>query len=270
VISDAIYSAIKRQKEQPDIYLSRLGASGIGAACLRSVFYDWRKYSKEDVSGRIYRLFETGHLQEERIVADLRSAGFSVWDKDENGNQFTYVDDTGHFVCKIDGVVSHTLFTNAEPTVLEIKTHSKKSFDETAKKGVQKAKPEHYVQMQAGIWLSGIPRALYVALCKDNEQYYTEHVDADQGVQDWIKERIKTLVTSDYLPARISEDSSGWNCTYCKSLKVCSGEMQPLKHCRSCRNLIAIADGDFGCELDGTIKSRDEQLQGCESYDARI
>jgi hypothetical protein len=44
------------------------------------------------------RLFETGHLQEERIVEDLRRAGFAVWDKREDGRQFEFIDETGQFI----------------------------------------------------------------------------------------------------------------------------------------------------------------------------
>jgi hypothetical protein len=36
------------------------------------------------------RLFGTGHWQEDRIVKDLRDAGFSVWDKQDDGKQFAF------------------------------------------------------------------------------------------------------------------------------------------------------------------------------------
>ena len=76
-----IYSAIEK-KETNKFRLTRVGASGIGNECTRAVWYDWRGYTKSSFDGRLLRLFRTGHLQEDRIVADLKLAGFEVWEKE--------------------------------------------------------------------------------------------------------------------------------------------------------------------------------------------
>ena len=89
-----VYAAIKEDKQDPDLYLGRLGSSFIGNECLRSIWLSWRAYAKTDFDGRMLRLFETGHLQEERIVADLNRAGFKVRAVNpKTGSQYECVDE---------------------------------------------------------------------------------------------------------------------------------------------------------------------------------
>ena len=99
-----IYEAIEKDNKR-DFKLSRLGASSIGDDCIRRIWLSWRGYDNPSFDGRMLRLFETGNLQEKRIIQDLRKAGFGVWDAYENGLQFAYTDETKHFVVKIDGVI---------------------------------------------------------------------------------------------------------------------------------------------------------------------
>ena len=101
---DRIYENIKLNAHKP-IRLSRLGASGIGDSCLRKIWLSWRAYDVSDFDGRMLRLFNTGHLQEQRIIDDLIQAGCQVWAVDPHGQQYTYTDDTGHFVVKVDGII---------------------------------------------------------------------------------------------------------------------------------------------------------------------
>jgi hypothetical protein len=51
--------------------------------------------------------------------------------------------------------------------VVEFKTHSAKSFRKLVQRGVAEAKPQHWAQMQVYMQLTGLTRALYVAVCKD-------------------------------------------------------------------------------------------------------
>ena len=74
-----IYTAIKQRQSRP-MRLSRLGASSIGEECLRKIWMDWRGYGSVEFDGRMLRLFETGHLQEDRIVSDLKAAGYTVYE----------------------------------------------------------------------------------------------------------------------------------------------------------------------------------------------
>ena len=265
----AIYEAIQKHEKNP-FKLSRLGASGIGNECLRAVWLEWRGYADSNFDGRLLRLFRTGHLQEDRIIEDLRRAGFQVWSHQENGEQFTYTDPTGHFVAKLDGVIKGVPGAEKTPHDLEIKTHNKKSFSEVSAKGVQIAKPAHYVQMQAGMMFSGLTRSLYVALCKDDEQFYVERIKPDEALMEDIRKRIARLAEAELIPAGISENGNSFLCKWCDMRKACVGEEQPVKTCRSCLNVQVVTEGGgWACSLTGEALSGKAQMEACDHYEAR-
>lgn len=267
-MADVIYEAIEKEQSRDRLYLARLGASSIGEECLRSLWYSWRAYYDKKFGGRMLRLFETGQLQEDRIIQDLRRAGYDVWSHDENGKQFTYTDETGHFVCKLDGVIKGVPSAEKTPHDLEIKTHNKKSYEELKKKGVEKAKPFHYWQMQAGMMYGGFPRALYVALCKDDEDYHVERVRPDAAVQEEIKGKIIKLIEARMPPVGISPDAGAFGCKWCDMRPVCIGEVEPIRTCRSCEHVEPVKqDGQWVCTLTGQVLSQDNQRETCEHYE---
>lgn len=265
-MADNIYAYYEKQNEKP-IYLARIGASGIGDPCLRSIWLSWRAYDDKKFDGRMLRLFSTGHLQEERIQADLINAGFKVWTHQEDGNQFTYNDETGHFVAKLDGVIKGVIGAEKTPHDLEIKTHSLKSFEDVLKKGVEKAKPVHYWQMQAGMLFSKLPRALYVALCKNDERYHIERVYPDPIVQEEVGRKIIKLVTARTPPVGISDDAGAFDCRWCDMKEVCTGQKKPIRTCRSCDYVQVVpSNGEWYCTRHGQMLSNEEQKNACSSY----
>lgn len=266
-IIQRVYAAIAEEKQDKELYLGRLGSSSIGNECPRATWLSWRAFSKSEFGGRMLRLFETGHLQEARIVADLKRAGFTVFDVDSEGNQFQYTDDTGHFISKIDGVIKGVPGCVEKPHVLEIKTHNKNSFAGVIKHGVQKSKPTHYAQIQSTMMLSGIERTLYVALCKDDEQFYVERIKADKTEQTLIGKRIISLVNATMRPARINEDPESFACKFCDMKEVCFNKVEPLRTCRSCVNVRAVDNGEWHCDRHGSRLSKDAQRSACGEYE---
>ena len=260
-----IYAAIKQRQSRP-MRLSRLGASGIGEECLRKIWMDWRGYGSVEFDGRMLRLFETGHLQEDRIVSDLKAAGYTVYEKDSNGEQFTFTDKTGHFVVKLDGVIKGIPSAENTPHVLEAKTHNKKSFDELEKKGVVISKPMHYYQVQAGMLFSGIERGLYFALGKDNEAIYVRRIKPDTHTQNDILKRIDILVNAEIRPARIGESDEAYPCRWCDFKEVCFDKKPPLKNCRTCEFSRPVEEGKWWCDHNDFNLPMELQLEGCESY----
>lgn len=267
-IVNRIYDGIQKEKAKTDLYLGRLGSSFIGEECIRHVWLDWRGFAREDFDGRMLRLFETGHLQETRIVEDLRRAGLAVWDKREDGKQFEFVDDTGHFITKLDGVVKDVPESEETPHILEVKTHNKNSFSTLVKKGVEEAKPLHYAQMQISMALGGFTRALYVSVCKDDEQFYVERVKQNKTEQAKLQKKIIKLVEARLRPAGISDDATSFACKFCSMKQVCTREVEPLRHCRTCAMCTPTPAGTWSCKLNKETLSLDRQRLGCEHHEA--
>ena len=261
----AIYTAIKESKAET-MRLSRLGASSIGEECIRKIWMSWRGYDNFEFDGRMLRLFETGHLQETRIIVDLRLAGFTVHDIDSNNNQFTFTDDTGHFVVKIDGVIKGVPGAENTPHVLEAKTHNDNSFKDLEKKGVALSKPMHYYQVQAGMLFSGIERGLYIALNKNDERYYVRRIKPDIHIQNEILKRIKVLLAAELRPAGIGENIEVFPCRWCDFKEVCYNQKEPLMNCRTCEYSRPIEDGKWYCEHHDSELTLNAQLLGCVNH----
>lgn len=265
-LEQLIYSAYEK-RESKAIYLARIGASGIGEECVRSIWYDWRAFHNDTPSGRMLRLFQTGHLQEARIVQDLKDAGLEVWDVDtDTGKQWVYTAASGHFVCKPDGVVRGVPGAEKTPHLLEIKTSNANGFKELERHGVMKAKPQHYYQMHAGMWLARLDRALYVALRKDDEQYYIERVVRDESCIADIERKLEQLTMSMSPPPRIAEKEGDWRCKFCDGKDVCWGKAQPLVNCRTCQHAAIKDDGGWFCEQQSTLLTQAAQLKGCDLW----
>ncbi len=119
--------------ERPRLYL---GASSIGAECDRQLWYNFRGCVKPEFSGRMYRLFETGDLEEARFVKELKAIGCTVHDVDpQTGQQFEVIALGGHFRGHMDGCALGIPEAPKTWHVLEFKTHNAKSFDEAEKRG---------------------------------------------------------------------------------------------------------------------------------------
>jgi len=262
-VASLIDAAHESIKEPPR---GHLGASVIGHHCDRYLWLSFRWACPEQFNGRILRLFRRGQNEESVVVSDLRAAGCEVSDLDTNGRQYGFRD--GHFAGSIDGIVlSGVPEAPNKPHVLEIKTHSIKSFNELEKEGVKKSKPMHYAQMQTYMARMNIDRALYFAVCKDDDRIYTERVRLDKDEADRLAERAQRIIASDRMPEPISADPTWYQCKYCSAADLCHGNKRlPDINCRTCANFTANRDGTAHCARFGEIPTLDAQRAGCEAH----
>ena len=249
------------------LYLGRLGASSIGEECMRKVWLSWRGYASSQFSGRMLRLFGTGHWQEDRVVADLKAAKLQVWEKRADGSQFEFTDPTGHLIVKLDGVVKGVPLSTEKAHALEVKTHNQTSFNSVMKHGVEKSKPMHYLQMQVGMWLGGFTRALYVALCKNDEQYEIQRIAADRKVHQQMERKVIKLVEARLRPARISEERESFGCKFCDMADACHNVVEPARHCRTCQRCEPVEAGAWFCTNHQHPLTLEDQRAGCADYE---
>lgn len=71
-----------------DGHRSHLGASQIGEECKRKLWYVFRWCFQEQFSGRMLRLFNRGHREEERFIEWLEGIGAKVWAENYEGLSF--------------------------------------------------------------------------------------------------------------------------------------------------------------------------------------
>lgn len=259
---DAIYQTYEAKQDEG--YREHLGASLIGEACERSLWYSFRWTTRARFAGRMLRLFQTGHLQEDRLVTDLRNIGVQVLSVDpDNGAQWRVRDDTGHFGGSMDAVGVGFPEAPAAWHLIEFKTHSLKSFAALKKDGLQVSKPRHWSQMIAYMHLGQLERGMYLAVCKDNDEIYQERLHADLAEGIRVVAKAARVVSSPTPLSKISNNPAWHECRFCDHHPTCHGDALPERHCRSCMFSTPVADGAWHCARHDKLLTLAEQKAGC-------
>lgn len=248
-----------------------MGCSQLGHPCDRWLWLSFRWAVQPKFPGRILRLFRRGQMEEAVIVSDLRAIGLDV--RHTGSNQMR-VSLAPHISGSIDAIiVSGVPEAPRKRHVAEFKTHSLKSFSDLEKNGVEKSKPEHWVQMQLYMHGTKIDRAWYFAVCKDDDHIYTERVRYQKEVAEKYIERGRRIALSDRMPEPISTDPSWYQCKkMCPAYGVvCHRENDWTKYlhvnCRTCAHSTAKEDSTWRCEYyDADGIPVEFQRQGCDGH----
>ncbi len=249
---------------------SHLGASLIGEECERKLWYGFRWAGAEDFEGRMLRLFKRGHLEELRFIEDLRLIGVTVHEVNpETGEQFRVSAIGGHFGGSMDGCAIGVLEAPKTWHVLEFKTHGDKSFKELAAKGVRGAKPQHYVQMQIYMGLTGMTRAYYLAVNKNDDNIYSERIEFCEVTFKANLDKARRVIFASRPPEKISQYPEYWKCKWCTFMPICHQGKAPLENCRTCRHAQPREDGAarWHCTLHDEDLTTDKQLKGCSQWE---
>ena len=263
-IAERIYDTYKRNGRMSN----RLGASIIGTECERALWYGFRWCAGPDFSGRMLRLFQRGHREEEVLVKNLRDIGYIVHEVDpETGYQFELTERRGHFVDYIDGCL---LGVHEAPTtwhVLEMKTTNDKGYKALVKSGVEVAQPKHYAQCMAGMGLTGMTRALYISVNKNDDNIYTERIRYDAKFFKLLMAKAKRIIESPEPPERMSGAKPAFfKCKWCDFNSICFAEKMPGVNCRTCAFSTPIEGAEWCCEKTDTVLSAADQKAGCKKH----
>ncbi|MBO9484143.1 PD-(D/E)XK nuclease family protein [Salinisphaera sp. G21_0] len=257
------------EDNQGDAFRAHLGGSIIGRPCDRALWYTFRWCSDVKHGGQLLRLFQTGHLAEERFVSDLRNVGIKVFETDPaTGKQFRVSACNGHFGGSFDGVGQGFIEAPKTWHLIEMKTHNEKSFNNLVKKGVQEAKPEHFIQMQVYMYLADpqLTRAFYIAVNKNTDELYGERVRLDPVIGKAVVEKADCIIASDRPLSKISEDPSWYLCKFCDYHAICHGQETPAVNCRTCMHSTPVENGEWHCARHDMAIPDSVQKSGCELH----
>ena len=263
LLTAAIDAAHEARAERPRPHM---GCSMLGESCERKLWLSFRWATPEKFPGRILRLFRRGQMEEATAVSDLRAAGCHVTDTGESQSR---VDFGCHVSGSIDGIIkSGVPESPAKAHVLEIKTHSLKSFNELESKGVQASKPLHWAQMQVYMLGAKVDRALYYAVCKDDDRIYTERVRLEKESAEALVEKGQRIALTERIPEPIAGASPAWYiCKFCPSYDFCHKTKTATKaNCRTCSHSTPKEDGSWHCARWGDSIPTEAQHAGCDSH----
>lgn len=237
-----------------------LGCSELGHHCDRWLWLSFRWAARENFSGRMLRLFRRGQNEEDVIISDLRAIGIDVRGTQER------VDFGKHVSGSIDGIIYYGVpGAEKKKHIAEFKTHSLKSFNALEKAGVEVHKPQHFTQMQLYMHGLKIDRALYIAVCKDDDRIYTERVKYDAALAERLVLKGHAITQADRMPPPISTDPSWFQCKFCPAYDMCH-QSKPTRfaNCRTCAHM-TVNDG-FHCERWNADVPAEAQEAGCDEH----
>lgn len=249
------YKAKRKNEHRP-----HLGGSQIGNECERALWYQFRHAWTPDFDGRQLRLFETGDLEEERLIENLRAVGVTVWARNpETGKQIRFEACGGHFALSLDGV-GQGFAESSKPHTLEFKTMNDKNFAATRNKGVKESKPIYWAQCQVGMHLAEIDRCVFMAVNKATDEIYMERIKYDAAEALTLMAKAERVVFAATPPSRLSDDPSFFKCRFCPYRAVCHGCKIPEVNCRTCAHSTPERNGTWSC-----AKGRD-MVPDCKAH----
>ena len=256
-----------------------LGGSGIGDECARKIWYTFRWFTEPKFEGRILRLFRRGHGEEITFIDDLRSIGAEVTTGPGPGRQWSFGLLGHHFAGSIDGAAKGLPELGDDWGLLEFKTHNEKSFNDLVKRGLKTSKPMHFDQIQIYGHALGFSKALYFAVCKNDDRRYSEMVEIDESHGEDLTRKAEHIIVSKTPLPKLSKSPAFFYCKWCTHLEVCHYDAKPEVNCRTCihskaagwgieseKPLDTPEGGAWLCENTGKELSLSEQKAACGHY----
>lgn len=191
-----------------------IGASGIGAECLRQIWYEFKGVEAESIPTKIRRTWAIGRHLEGLILDWLTDAGIEIartWnDLVSDGMPFF----KGH----LDSV---WIKKGKAFAIIEIKTAKDASFNIFVKKGLRTWNPQYYAQIQSYMGMSGIYKAYILVLNKDSSDIADEMVIFDDIFYQQLRTKALMIANAHVPPPRINGSPLWFQCKMCKYNKVC-------------------------------------------------
>ncbi len=241
-----------------------LGASRMGEACSRKLWYSFRWVKKEVFEGRMQRLFQVGHNAEARFKMYLEGIGFVVHDRADNMEQFHISAHNGHYGGSLDGIAKHPEYGEF---LLEFKTNGTgKGFTDVDALGVAKAKPKHYAQMcQYGLYYK-LKYALYLIENKNDSDITVEIVELDWKLGEEMQKKAGDIIYSQVPPPKISVNDAFYECKFCSFVDVCHHGKYVEINCRSCKYAAPVENSKWYCSHWRNIIPPDFVAKGCDKH----
>ena len=273
-LSEKIKSDINRfcADKYNEGHRSHLGASVMGEACSRKLWYGFRWVKLEKHEGRIQRLFQVGHEAEPRFKMYLEGIGFKVqlfqfpglandWKEDK---QFRISAHNGHYGGSLDGIAYPPDKFGTEPFLCEFKTSGTGSgYNDVGTKGLAKAKPKHFAQMSQYGWHYKLKYGLYLIENKNDSDITIQIIELDWKLGQELQNKAGDIINARTPPAKISLNEAYFDCKYCTFVDICHNGECVETNCSSCRYSKPDEDKRWYCEKHSGLIPEEFVAKGC-------
>lgn len=287
-MDDIILAEKKKEKKR-----KYLGASQIGHPCWRKLFYSFRYADEKEISrasdvddywrelNRI-KAAEDGHYQELLIIENLRKIpGIELYNDDgtvdENGkpNQIGFSMLLGHFKGHADGVILSILQAPKTWHVFEVKCKLEKFFNQLEKLKAEKGEKEALAEWseeyfgQAMILMHALQMERHYLVCglPGGRKHTSVRTNYNKKIAEAIIEKARVIIFDNWnLPARLSNKREYFQCGFCEYKELCHDQKFALVHCKTCRYMEPVKDGQFHCHKKETLITDELLFQGCDDH----
>jgi hypothetical protein len=261
----AHYEAKDREQKDTRAYL---GWSEIGDPCERALWYSFRMAKLKQFDGRMLRLFDTGHREEDRVLQELRAIGCEVFSRDPaTGGQFGCQQYGGHMRGHLDAVVKGLPEAPATPHLVDVKTCNDKKFAAVKKDGMQKTYPRYWSQAHGYMGAFNLTRGMYIFVNKNTDEIHTERFHFDESQYKRDLDKGGRIIFAAEPPQRLSNDPAWFECKFCDHAPICHGTDTMRVTCRSCLHATPEKTGIWTCARHGNNEIPIKvQREACQSH----
>ncbi len=270
--TEAIYQAYAASRGQAWDSMG-ISISILGEECERQLWYELRWAAKPEVIDGLKAItFETGNLEETRLMNSLRMIGCEVDEVDERGKQYRASAVAGHVRGKTDGKVLGLPESPKQWHCVEAKSMKEVYWKEVVKHGVRKGYFTHWVQLNTYCHLFGFERGLYICRNKNTGEVYCERIETDHVEAIRLLTRAERIIKSANPPPKLHEDPESkmaFKCKHlCKAKAICHDKEFSRVSCRTCLHATPEFFGDaaWSCARWNKPLSLAEQKAGCPTH----
>ena len=210
----------------------------------------------EKFSGRMVRLFQVGHDFEPRAIEYLIACGYAVSPINLNtGKQWRIEGCNGHYGGSIDAIAEK----GTSKFICEFKTNGTGAgFTDVETKGLEKAKPKHWAQINQYALMYKIKYYIYLIENKNDSDIIVEVGEANWQHGEQLVKRATDIIESEFPPPKISQQPSYYECKFCFAQDICHFGEAVEENCRSCKNASPVERGEWFCSKYSTIIPKDQ------------
>ena len=203
-------------EEEPRRYI---GASSIGKACNRSIWYAFSGVRGQVVPASLRITFDVGKYLEGMLSDYVELSGIRI-ERPNEANNYLFVQDeeVPIFQGHMDAVI---YFGDTPSAVLEIKTAKHSSFQHFKKHGLKDWSPSYYAQLQAYMGMGGFSRAVILVLDKDTSELHHEWIIYDDIFYHELRMKALAISTIGEPPEKINKSPFYFICSRCQFKNIC-------------------------------------------------
>ena len=207
-----------------------LGASSIGRACERAIWYSINDVPRKPMGIAGIYATQEGHNTEALVASRLRMVpGIELWTEGEDGQQIGFTD--GNFSGHVDGVIKGILQAPATPHIWEHKSTNPKKYaefiklrDKHGEKGALKEwNFTYYIQAQIYMHYLKLTRHYLTVTTPGGRDITSCRTEYKKDVAESYIARAKRIIAATQAPVRLSDNPAWYECKWCEFYEVCHG-----------------------------------------------